>query len=598
MALAGCRSKPPADVTRAALEQKAREVKDTAKSGLSDFGEVITTGAKYSGHDAHGRKLWELGATRARVRNAKTVNGVTTPFTVELEGATARLYREGVPESTFIAPRIRYIKTSAGPVFTLSGGVHMTVPPSRLSASAAGKLAARGTVRLDAPEVHIEVKAKHLSCAKGATMRQGTSSVKAARLEGDTVLGEARLTGGMSAEAPEGRLAAREATWNWRTKRVSATGDVSAWQGSTIVKGARLQADTDAARGQISGGVTAQTNGGSARAASARFDWNRGTLLAEGGVRLQKEGGFLTAARIETDKNMARAVASGGVTLQKAQATLRAGRIETWDKLARATASGGVTLVQNNATVTAPRVEAWIAEKRMSATGGVRLRRDGWDVRAAAVQSSHVGQADQRVIATGGVRAVGQQGTVSAARVEWSGGKVIAVGGVRFVHDGNTLAGQKLTTDDNFQTARLTGPVTGSGSGAQLTASDVIWRRGAGRPGEGGQVSAKDGVRARWKNLDVRADTLAAAGNGSHATAGGGVLITSDEGATIKAPGARYDRDAQTVTATGNVTFNDPRRGIAQQGRTLVYDLKTKTATLTDVSGKIKSGLLNKNIFQ
>jgi hypothetical protein len=595
LVLAGCRSRQ--QDPRALLEQKAAAARQAAQSQVSNFGDVRSTNAKYLGYDSKGRPLWEVGAKNARAQNEKTVNGKKIPFTVTLDGATARLFRDGKPETTFRAQRIVLTKPATGAILVLTGGVQLSVPAARLANGKTGAFAARGPVAMTAPETRVDITKRRMFCARGATMTQGQTRVVSTVLAADTNLGVAQLSNPKAA-APEGRFSAKSAVWNWQAARVQATGSVRAEREGTTISGAKLDADTNASRGTVSGGISAQTKDGKASAQRANFDWQRGTLIASGDVRLEKDGGILQAATVQTDKNLNGAVASGGVRLAKDGATLSARTISGYDKLSRAVATGGVTLVQDGATVTAPRVEAWLDAKRAVASGGVRLRRADLDVSAARVESTNLGEATQRVNATGGVRARNESGAVAARRVSWGGGRVVALGDVTMRKGANTLGGDRLDADDKFETARLSGTIRGTAQGANLSAKSVVWRANAGNRDDGGQVLASGGVRARWKNAVVRAVTLEAAGNGKSAVARGGVVVTSDDGAIIKAKEARYNRAANTVLAPGDVYFFDPQRG-EQRGQNLVYNLETKTATLRNVTGNIQTGPdFSKKLFQ
>jgi lipopolysaccharide assembly outer membrane protein LptD (OstA) len=63
------------------------------------------------------------------------------------------------------------------------------------------------------------------------------------------------------------------------------------------------------------------------------------------------------------------------------------------------------------------------------------------------------------------------------------------------------------------------------------------------------------------------------------------VVVTNDEGATLRAPFARYDRKANKVFAWGGVSFKDPRRNLQFRGKTLTANVKLHAASLTGVAG-------------
>jgi lipopolysaccharide assembly outer membrane protein LptD (OstA) len=265
---------------------------------------------------------------------------------------------------------------------------------------------------------------------------------------------------------------------------------------------------------------------------------------------------------------MTRVVAGGDVSLNRADTTMRAGRAEVWINARRAIASGDVTLVRADLTVRAPRVEA----QNIGATNGVKI------------------------LGSGGVSAKNGEGAVRASRVEWGGGRVVATGGVELVKDGNTVRAARLDSDDKFREAKLSGNIGGNlAGGGALSAGSVVWRAGG---NGGGRIIAHDGVSARRGALALRADKLDASGDGAHATLTGNVVVTSDKGATVRAPLVRYDRAAAKVYASGGVTFRDPQSGMEQRGKTLVADLNLQQATMTDVSGSGRTNLLqDKKLF-
>jgi lipopolysaccharide assembly outer membrane protein LptD (OstA) len=552
---------------------------------LQEVGDIISKGSSLSGHDEKGRFLWSVGADTIRVRDERTDDKgkVTEPRRATLTGGRATLYREGKPTSLFRAARIELVHLPQGVMMTMTGGVTASTPLSP-SANKAGR---RGPITLQTPEVKVDVKQRRLRADKGVQMTQDNTRVNAKTLSADTALHDARLGGGIKAVAPEGTLTADNAVWNWDTRRALVTGKIVVSHEGTTITGTRLDADTNAERGTLSGDVRAVSSEGQARAARLHFDWRRRVIEARGGVTLAKEGATLRASRVNTDDKLRQATADGGVTLVKDDVILRAARVDAFDRMTRAVATGDVTLIRGpaaeRATMRAARAEVWIPSQRAVASGGVTLARGDLNMRAGRVEAVNLQDRNaMRIVATGDVYARNSDGSVRAERVTWGGGRVIGSGNVMLQKGANTLGGARLETDDKFTSAQLSGSVSGRLSNASMvSAGSLSWQNGPG----GGRVLARDGVSARRGNLRLRANRMDATGDGSHATLTGNVVVTSDQGVTVRAPVVRYDKAAAKVFASGGVTFRDPQRGLQQHGKTLVADLKLKQATLTDVTG-------------
>lgn len=697
LALAGCRSQAVQDAAEQAARQALKREATKAKDSITELGDVLSQGATLSGHDDKGRFLWSVGAKQIRAQQEKTDDKgvVLSPRRADLSDARATLYREGRPDSTFRAAHIALLYTPRGVMMEMTGGVQArtsgvlpgretgnaaksktvsgvkAAPPSGANAKSAmkpgaqrsagvTKIVGRGPISLQAPRVNVDVKARRVRADNGVEMTQGKTRVQARRLAADSALAVARLSGDVRASAPQGTLTATNAVWNWRTGRALATGKITLSHDGTTLTGTRLDADTNGARGVLSGGPT--TNGGAAggsaggvlavaaqgraRAANIAYNWERGTIAARGGVTLTKPEGTLQAAQLDADDKLQTAVASGAVTLRKGDITLRAARVEAFDKLERAVATGEVTLIRPDARLRADRAEAWLNDERVVATGGVSLTRPDSTLRASRVEAW---LRDNRALATGGVMLVrgdltlraaradatnasgapnapaapsvtasgdvvaqSGAGSVRAARVTWSGavnkgdnsriagrgeGRIVADGGVTLRRDGNEMRGARLESDDAFRQATLTGDVGGRlAGGAALSAGTVLWRSGA--TPAASRVLARDGVSVRRDQIRLRADNLDARGDGSHATLRGNVVLTSDDGVTARAPLARYDKAAGKIYASGGVQLDDPKWG-RQRGRVMVADLNLKKVTLTPVTGSFSDKLLkNSKLFR
>jgi lipopolysaccharide assembly outer membrane protein LptD (OstA) len=594
---------------RAALKEKADVAKETAKSQLSQFGNIVSKDARFSGRDARsGNLVWEVGAKVARtVEATKDASGRATPEAIKLEGARATLFNaEGKPESSFEAPHIQLVgPSSKSPILKLTGGVKMRTLGSQLAQSERLKqLTARGTIELSSPELRIDVKARRLFAGRGGQMKQGATVVNAKILNADSGLATVRLSGGVVVTSSEGKAAgraeAKNAVWKWGSGRITATDDIRVTRDGTTITGARLEADTNANNGRLMDGVKVLSGDGVATASYVTYDWKRGRIEGIGGVRLQKDGATLSAARIQTDTKLNAASATGGVTLVRDGTTVRASQVNGFDKLSRVIANGGVTLLRDGTTVRASRVEAWLDENRAQAVGGVTLVQDDLSVRGSFVQVNNFNdESKRRVSASGTVTARNGQGEVRASQIEWGGGRIVATGGVSLLMKGNRLTGARVESDDQFRAATLTGSVNARlAQGGVVTAQAVQWRAGKGEAPRDGRFTAKNGVTAHYEKLTLRTDTLEVAGDGKTALASGNVTITNSDGATARAPRARYSQRDGKIYAEGGATFKDPRRGLELHGKTLVYDIKSQQANMNGVSGSGKMDVLDgKKLF-
>jgi lipopolysaccharide assembly outer membrane protein LptD (OstA) len=195
-----------------------------------------------------------------------------------------------------------------------------------------------------------------------------------------------------------------------------------------------------------------------------------------------------------------------------------------------------------------------------------------------------------RIVASGNVFARNRTGRVRAANVTWDGGKVTASGGVTLSKDGNTLSGARLQTDSGFKQAVLSGSVRGrTASGETVTAGNLVWRNG--------RVVARNGVSARRGVLTLRGDQLEATDDGNHAIVTGNVIVTNNDGATLRAPLVRYEKKTNKVFATGGVSYNDPQRKTQLRGKTLIANLKLHKASLTGASASSEMQLFDKKLF-
>jgi lipopolysaccharide assembly outer membrane protein LptD (OstA) len=600
--LAGCGGGDSRD-SRSAAQNAIKSDAQTAKSQVDQVKGITLKGGELSGPDAKGRPLWRIAAKEIRVFNegagekkndkqSATEELTSTPKRAELTDGTATLYRDGKIDSTFRAPKISFQQTDKGVRLSMSGGVAVQ--------SLGAWSESRGPVTMTAPRAEVDVKARRLWAGKGVRLLQGKAgeqiNVVADQMRADTNLKATFLSGGVKASSAQGKFSASEANWNWQTNRAGARGAITATHDKTTITGQRLDADVGAGRGTLSGEVRAAGEQGKATASSVRYDWKAGTLLAAGGVVLTKEAVQVRAGQISSDDKFNRATASGGVTLIKDGATLKAARIETAGKGDKATAGGGVLLTRADGSVSAGSATAYnLGEKnaRIEASGNVRVKRG--DVDISASRATATGLSDKnalRVVASGGVTATNKDGEVRSSSATYGGGNIVASGGVTLLKDGHRLSGSRLTTDEKFTLATLSGDVSGRlAKGETISAGTLIYRKDKGVEGLGG-------VSARKDDLRLRADKLKASPDGNDIILTGNVVVTNSEGATIRSASARYDRAAQKVFASGQVFFTDPKRGLKQRGTGLVADLDLQKATLTGVSGSGKMNVFdNKKIF-
>ena len=670
VALCGCGSSENA--ARDAAKRVADDSKVAIESHKNALGEgVITTkNSTLQGNDAQGRLLWRLNFKEGRLNGA---NGDTTsisaaPRTGDLIGANATLYRNGREESSFKAKKMTFTSTPRGLMLTMSGGVNVSTVTTNLNANATSSTRISSTrvrpVQIAAPVVRVDVQARKVRAEGGVRMTQDKTVVTAKQVAADTGLTIARAGGSVVGVAPGGKIRAQNAAWNWKTGRVQATGGVtvsSAQNGGAKLSGAILSADTNANRGEISGGVRAVSgDGGQARAGRVIFNWASNSVVARDGVTLQKDGATLRAARIDSDSNLGSARASGGVTLQKDGATVSASTLQAFDRATRIEASGDVRVTRDNSTLTAARADVWLNEKRAVASGNVTLTRadstvradrvqgwqdgrvvasgdvtlqragatlrannmQGWqsgraiatgDVRltrddvtmtAPRVESANIGGAKtNRVLASGGVTARGRGGEIRAQKVTWGNGQAVASGDVRLSRDGNTIRGAHLTTDQNFAQAVLSGDVNGTmKNGARFSSSNLTWTRlqnGKTLP-RNGRIVAQNGVTLRQKTLTLRGARFEANGDGSEARVSGGVVATDSKGAQVRAQNAIYNAATGKIIARGDVFYRDAS-GNTLRGTDLearVVGGSLQGATLNNVTGLSKAKLFEgKTLF-
>lgn len=525
--LSGCSYFSPQQTAREAIKTQTKK----AKSQLDKLKTATLTGTDLSGTDDAGNLLWKVSAKTIRATgNTQGVESGAMPANAQLTDAHAILYKEGKPESEFDSPKMQLLYQEDGSVrLVLSGGV---------KAIAQGVWTKdRGSVKITTPQASVNIKKRQLWTNHGVNIEQGKGServvVTAKTLLANTSLKTATLSGGVKSTTSRGVMTANGANWNWSTGQLTAEGKVTANGKDINIRGQHLKADTNAHLVTVWGDVTAKSTEGTATASKVLFRWDSGKLTATGGVRLQGDGATVSASQIDTTKSMANATASGGVQVRR----------------------GNLNVSANRATVTK------MGDDAFSVTGN------------------------------GAVKVQNPQGWAKANHATWKNGQISANGNVTLSHDGYSISGDKLNTNDKFNQATLTGGVHGEmPGGGSMSAAKAVYSNG--------KVVATGGVSGRKGDLRLKATRLETNENGKKVELTGNVSVRNSEGITVSAPQARYDRDKNEVYAWGGVTLRDPAHDLTQHGKTLTADLNLKKAVLTDVSGSGKMNVLQgKKLF-
>ncbi len=640
LALSGCHSAASDKLAQSdELAQEAlRPENGGARAELSKVRSATFKNSAITGWDAQHRPAWRLQSRETRVGAGEDP---AAPRRATLLEARAELFRAGVLESSFQAARIEFVSVGQSQRLALSGGVRAqsVPPPSLLKGKGSAQLKptalTSAPVELQAPRVEVDLAAKTVFVPASAVIEQKQSHLRASSrtLRADSGLQRIDMGGDVQAASPRGRVRADRATYNWNSRRLLASGHVRAQAPAAVngqaptnvlLSGERLDADVEGGGGLLSGGVRAQAQGGQSGAASAaqvRFSWRARTLQAEGGASMEKDGAVLKARQISTDADFSQATAEGGVLLSRAgttlsadrvrafekftravaaggvrlaastsrgQTTMRAAQLEAFDGFTRAVATGGVVLQQGAATVRGERVQAFDLKGagRAVARGGVQLVRDDLTVDASNLDATDLRDKGKLVVqASGGVRARTSKGRVSCERARWAGGRVEASGGVALQQKQAVLRGDSLTSDDRFQNALLTGHVRG-----ELPAGGRV---SAGRIEKAGdKIIATGGVQAQQQGVSLRVARLEATASGSDVLGSGGVLLTTSDGATLRAPSARYNHARDEAYAQDGARFVDAKQGLNLSGSSVlvrhVSDKARREAIINGGSGEVR----------
>ena len=669
--ISGC-SRDSAENVAAQAARDALRLKSKDKNKGGKVGAVVSEGSELAGRDTQGRLLWQIGARKILAYEEKVQDGKTVaPRRAELQDARATLYRGGVAHSTFRAPRIEVVYLDKGTQLAMTGGVIMktpgtfalttasAVPKSKKSAAPkTAQTSGDGPIQMTAPRIDIDLDRKQMRALEGAQITQGNRRLTGKTLRADSELAVAKLTD-VTATAPQSVMRAQNATWNWKAKRVQASGNVTVKRADVTLSGALLNADLQGERGQLQpqkgARVLATSPRGVADAGRVNYDWGKGQIVANGGVNFRKDGAVMNAVQLVSDDKLARAVASGDVNLQKDGGTLRADQITALDKMTRAVASGGVTLQKDGTTLRAASLNAFDNLTRATASGDVVMQRENVTLRAANAEAFIP---EKRVVARGGVTVTRPDATLRArTATAWLGsGKVVATGVNLKRRDGTSFTADnaEITGAQNASTARVvaTGDVTASNNRGTVRASRVTWQ-GAGARGNGrvlasggvnlqsdgstlrgdnleaddafrgatltgnvggtlkggtkfsagtlrktgARVLASGGVTARNPKATLLADRMDASADGGDALLSGNVVATSADGTVINAPEARYDRAANKIYASGGVTIRDPKYGKQSASKAVALLGEGNRPTKITMSGGVK-GTLKGELFK
>lgn len=529
------------------MVEAAKSAAKTEREEFSGLKSATLRGGELSGGDAQGRPLWKLSAKTIRAAGGLLNGSANNALkTATLTTASATLYRAGKAESTLQAPQIVLFYLPQGVRLQLSKGVKGTT-----EGTWAGQ---RGAVHIAAPRADVDVKKQLLSASGGVTMTQGALKITAQTLHTQTSLQSAQLQGKVRATSAQGgQIEAKSALYNWKTNQVSAR-SVSALREGTRLSGDVLNADTDATKGVLTGHVVARSAQGEASAPRLDFNWKRDQISAREAI-FHSSQGTLRAGNLVTDSKL-RLSSAQNLVAQSDGAILHAASATGFNGLSQLDARG---------------LDFQRADLRFTAPSG----------QARKIGSKWVLQAQN------GARGANAQGQISAPRVTWdeNRARVDASGGVSLKKDGATLQGQNLSSDTQFQNATLTGQVRGVMKDGSVLTAQTLEKRGD-------KLLARRGATAQLKTsgslgvLFLHGAQIEAPADGSSAVASGGVTFKSATGATARAPRATYNRARNLVIATGGVDFFDPARGLRTHGDTLIYDLKTNQATLSDTRGQ------------
>ena len=610
LCFAGCAQK--SSVSDAERAQFQSELKNEAKRGAESVQGL--DGAKVRGGqieigDAQGRPLWRV---EAKEMSAQGQGDNGAPKTATLTDASATLFTAGQPESSFKAKTILLFNSPSGVRLQMKGQV-----------VASSKTLAGAPVELRAPRADVDVAKKTLAASGGVLVKRGDIALQTPELTGQTSL--------QTLQCKTATVVSRGATmragntrFNWKTNRLQAQ-NVTATREKTTLSGQTLNADTAAQSGTLTGAVQAKAPNGSATGTRLDFNWKNDRIFV------------------------------ANATFQGREATVRTAALTT-DSHLKVTNAQNVRVEQNGAVLTLKSARGLENLATISGSGVVFSRAD-MRIEAGAATTRDWSKDSGVIQASGGVFARTAQGTLRAQNASWSGnaqnGMLSASGNVRLTAPDGTLSGARGQSDAQFQNATLSGNVNGTlrdgtriragqlekrgqnfvasrGASAKLKDGTLVSANRVEGSGDnatatgGASATLKDGTRIRANRVEKRGESVVASGgasatlqkrgslgrvqvtaanvegdtSASRVVASNGVVLRAQNGTTVRAPEAIYERATGKITATGGVSLVDPVRHLSQTGSSLVADLAMKEVTISDVNGRGRTDVLSgKGLF-
>jgi lipopolysaccharide assembly outer membrane protein LptD (OstA) len=310
---------------------------------------------------------------------------------------------------------------------------------------------------------------------------------------------------------------------------------------------------------------------GRLRADRVRYDARAHVFLAEGNVRLTIGRLEILAARLRLEQRTQVAHASGGVSVRGDDLGLGAAQVTYEIKTRVARAAGGVVLTQKDVTVRAPQLTIALAAQTVAASGGVtvfqgRSTLSGQTLDADLVgrRAEVVGETELRRAASAGsapaADAVGapasREAVIRAHRMSlrWDPDEAEASGAVRI------LQGERVARAERARYVEATGRL-------DLQGDVVVEQFGARPPLSGARlaaqkvtVSLRDGGMDAHGGVSVTQEGRSAAGERAvyqereqRVTVTGRVLMTDEDGNTVRADRVVIMLNEESFEASGNV---------------------------------------------
>jgi lipopolysaccharide assembly outer membrane protein LptD (OstA) len=308
---------------------------------------------------------------------------------------------------------------------------------------------------------------------------------------------------------------------------------------------------------------------GRLRADRVRYDARAQVFFAEGHVRLTIGRLEIRAARLRLEQRTQVAHASGGVSVRGDDLGLGAAQVTYEIKTRVARAAGGVVLTQKDVTVRAPQLTIALAAQTVVAAGGVtviqgRSTLSGQTLDADLVgrRAEVTGETELRRATSAGsapadaVAPASRETVIRAHRMSlrWDPDEAEASGAVRI------LRGERVARAERARYVEATGRLDLQGdvvveqfgerpplSGARLAAQKVT-------------VSLRDGGMDAHGGVSVTQEGRSAAGERAvyqereqRVTVTGRVLMTDEDGNTVRADRVVIMLNEESFEASGNV---------------------------------------------